>query len=386
MSEKFICPLCGNSDEKYVGYLNGKPYCRLCITFKGKEADYTPSRMGKTEAFLNYSLSEDQQRLSDQLLENYKNGYNSFVSAVCGSGKTEIVIQVIKYVISVGYKCGFAVPRKDVASELHERFKNIFKNRTVTLVCGGHSENLYGDLVILTTHQLYRYSHYFDLLVLDEVDAFPFKGSLILYKFFENSLKSNFIMMSATPDSTFLANFGNRGGKILELNSRFHKYPLPVPQIIVRPTLLCGFELIKHVNKMLKVGKQVFIFTPTISMCEETATFLGFFFMNKGTFVHSKREDRPKVISDFRKKKYSYLVTTAVLERGVTVKDLQVIVYHAEHKIYDQYSLVQIAGRVGRKADCPTGEVIYIASRVTSEMEKSISNIEKANKDLQSML
>ena len=386
MSVKFICPLCGNTDEKYIGYRNGEPYCRLCITFRGKEAEYTETRMSKTESFLGYSLSEDQQRLSSQLLENYKNGYNSFVSAVCGSGKTEIVIEVIKYVISVGYKCGFAIPRKDVAIELHERFKNIFKNKTVTLVCGGHSENLYGDLVILTTHQLYRYSHYFDLLILDEVDAFPFKGSVILNTFFENSLKSNFIMMSATPDSTFLLDFGNRGGKILELNSRFHKYPLPVPSIIVRPSLLMAFELIKQVRRLINVGKQLFIFTPTIAICEETASFLGFFFSKKGTFVHSKCSDRSRIISDFKNHKYLYLVTTAVLERGVTVKDLQVIVYHAEHSIYDEYSLVQISGRVGRKKDCPTGEVIYIASKITNSMEKSIKSIEKANKDLQNML
>ena len=39
MGNNFICPRCGNQDPKYVGYLNGKPYCRFCITMKGKQAD-----------------------------------------------------------------------------------------------------------------------------------------------------------------------------------------------------------------------------------------------------------------------------------------------------------------------------------------------------------
>ena len=108
--------------------------------------------------------------------------------------------------------------------------------------------------------------------------------------------------------------------------------------------------------------------------------------MSGGNYVHSKHPNRAEVISAFRKGKYKYLVTTAVLERGVTIKNLQVIIYRADHSIYDQYSLVQIAGRAGRKKDAPTGEVIYLAERNTIEMDKSIKDIQKANKTLQNML
>ena len=79
------------------------------------------------------------------------------------------------------------------------------------------------------------------------------------------------------------------------------------------------------------------------------------------------------------------LVTTAVLERGVTVKDLQVIVFNADHVLYTSAALIQIAGRAGRKKEYPTGEVIFIASKKTNEMEESIREIERANKSLQGM-
>ena len=45
------------------------------------------------------------------------------------------------------------------------------------------------------------------------------------------------------------------------------------------------------------------------------------------------------------------LRSTSVLERGVTIKNLQVIVFNAEHELYDEKSLIQISGRVGRKID-----------------------------------
>ena len=164
MGDFFICPICGNSDSRYIGYKNGKPYCRRCISFKGENANIQCIIPKKANIFLGYNLSEEQSNLSSNLILNYKKGENSFIHAVCGSGKTEIVLGVISYAIECGDRVGFAVPRRDVAVELWERFKQVFKRNKITLVCGGYHEVLNGDLVCLTTHQLFRYEKYFDLL------------------------------------------------------------------------------------------------------------------------------------------------------------------------------------------------------------------------------
>jgi competence protein ComFA len=83
--------------------------------------------------------------------------------------------------------------------ELEERIKSAFPSNSVTSVYGGHTSNLEADIILLTCHQLYRYEHYFDLLIIDETDAFPYQGNEILHTYFNKSLKGNFIMMSATP-------------------------------------------------------------------------------------------------------------------------------------------------------------------------------------------
>ena len=101
---------------------------------------------------------------------------------------------------------------------------------------------------------------------------------------------------------------------------------------------------------------------------------------------HNKRDDNEEIIEEFREKQYDYLITTAVLERGITMKNLQVIVFNADHAIYDEFSLVQIAGRVGRKKDAPEGEVIFIAREETIHIQRAIQSIVTANKALQDML
>ena len=380
----FTCPICGNTDMHSIGYLNGKPYCRRCISFRGKEADEPIIEPKNADYKLNYRLSKEQKSLSRQLVINYKNGINSLVKAVCGSGKTEIVLSVIRYAITKGKKVGFVCPRRDVIVELYYRFKNIFVNNNITLLYGGHTETLHGDLICLTSHQLFRYEKYFDLLIMDEIDAFPYKGSDVLESFFKRSLKGNYILLSATPSEEYVRKFKKDGGDVLELYVRFHRKPLPVPKIIKGNKLYLLFRMIKLVNEYVVAKKPVFIFTPTIEICENTFNLLRLF-IKHGNYVHSKHPYRSKVIEDFRNNKYKYLVTTAVLERGVTVKDLQVIIYLADHSIYDRYSLIQISGRVGRKKEAPEGSVIYLARKINIEMEESIKDIEKSNKNLQNL-
>ncbi|MFA7032600.1 MAG: helicase-related protein, partial [Bacilli bacterium] len=88
---------------------------------------------------------------------------------------------------------------------------------------------------------------------------------------------------------------------------------------------------------------------------------------------------------DFRNKKYHFLVTTAILERGVTVMNLQVIIFLADHSIFSSYSLVQISGRVGRKKEAPEGRIIYLANEETKDIRQSIRDIQSANKNLQNL-
>lgn len=378
---EFECPICGNKDSKKIGYLNGVPYCRNCISFKGDEVDSTEHYPKRAYYKLNYDLSEDQKRISKNLIDNYKRGINTLVHAVCGSGKTEIVLEVIRYVIECGERVGFAVPRRDVAIELFDRFDEIFKRNKVTLVYGGHTDNLDGDLICLTTHQLFRYQNYFDLLILDEVDAFPFKGNELLNTFFNRSLRGKCILLSATPDNELIKQFSFGKNNIQQLYSRFHSHPLPVPKLVIKNQVLIYPTLLHIMNKELKRGKQVFIFCPTVEICNRLFKLLNIVFKN-GNYVNSKRKDRENIIKDFKNKKYQYLVTTAVLERGVTVKGLQVIVFKANHQIYDSYSLVQIAGRVGRKKDEPEGNVYFLATKNNIEITSAIEEIKYANKSL----
>ena len=87
-TNSFICPICGNTDIHSIGYLNGKPYCRRCISFKGEGVEHKPSNPKTAPINISYELSPEQRELSDKIVDNYKKGIDSLVFAVTGSPKT----------------------------------------------------------------------------------------------------------------------------------------------------------------------------------------------------------------------------------------------------------------------------------------------------------
>lgn len=379
MGDIFSCKICGNKDPELFGFVNGKYYCRKCIQYDGYEEFRPILNSENKNAFLDlpYALTEEQKRISDKVYESIQNGRNCFISAVCGSGKTEIVIDVMAKMLKQGKKIGFAIPRRDVVIELTERIKALFKNTKVVSVYGGHKNVLDADIIVLTTHQLYRYNCFFDLLILDEADAFPFFNNEILQHFLRKSIKGNYVIMSATLESSqdilHDTNIVN-----LFLYERFHKHDIPVPQIVKK----CGFSkfyyLVKKVKQYINEGKSVLIFVPSIMLSINLYNLLKIF-AKPGYFVNSKVDDRDNIIDRFRNGEYKYLVTTMVLERGVTIENLQVIIFDADHKVYSKSTLIQISGRVGRKRSHPSGDVILLSNKISPAMRSSIDRIEYCN-------
>lgn len=381
----FKCERCGNDNPRYIGMKNGKPYCRFCIGFKGETAEYHQPKGGSVVMDIKYPLSKEQKTISSKVKENFINGIDTLIDAVCGAGKTELVYEVMAYALSTRKTVAFAVPRRDVVIELLPRIKSVFPSNSVVGVYGGHTSNLKADIVVLTTHQLFRFPHDFDLIILDEIDAFPFKDNELLMSMLNNAKRGRIVMMSATPSKEIINEFSQQNHDILHLYTRFHHHAIPVPKLVISYGIFKYYSLIKQLRVFFEANKPVFIFCPTIDNANIVYKFLKRIF-KKGNVVHSKREDREKVIKDFKDGHLRYLVTTAVLERGVTIKDLQVVVMNADSSIYDEYALIQIAGRVGRKYDAPEGEVVFYADKNTDSISNAINTIRTKNKELQNML
>ncbi len=374
------CKRCLNEDESWF-YKGSKGwYCRKCISFGRVLIEEDMQSVGLSiaddcgEYTLKYPLTNDQKIIAAKLLQHISTS-DVLVQAVCGAGKTEIVIPTISEYLLHHKKVCFAISRRQVVLEVAERLQSYFKNMKVIAVCGGHTDKLDGDLIVCTCHQLYRYYQAFDVLILDETDAFPFKNNQLLANVSRTSCKGNIIYLTATPDETLKKRCEEGTLVCLKLNRRPHGKPIPVPHKKIAPVWINSLFLY-HWIKAHQIHPRI-VFFPTIQMTKLFGRLFGVFM--KCYVCTSQTENRDEVIEQFRTEKNGIMFSTTVLERGVTFPHADVCVFQANHPVFDEASLIQMAGRAGRDFTDPTGDVLFLSDEKSDLVDQCIFSIKEAN-------
>lgn len=310
--------------------------------------------------------------------------------AVTGAGKTEMIFPLLGYVLDRGGKVLVATPRRDVVLELAPRLAKAFPEEKMAVLYGGSPQRWEeGRLFLSTTHQLMRFSHAFDLVVIDELDAFPYHNDPMLAYAAGNSCKAEgrFIYLSATPPANLQREV--RAGRLphAKVPARFHGHPLPVPRRIHMESVeaclrrrIFRKELISSLETSIRRGAQVFVFVSRIRHIEPVVALLRSHFPGlpiEGT--SSQDKSRSDHVLDFRATNTRLLVTTTILERGVTVPKSDVYILDADSELFDEASLVQMAGRAGRSKDDPRGTVVFVSKEWTKSQRNAVRQIRSMN-------
>ena len=375
------CPRCRNTDPEYFYKGSSGWYCRRCVMFQRamieeeeNEAELAEVQQGSEEYTLQYPLTPKQKEISEQCAAAMRTK-DVLLHCVCGAGKTELVIRSIAEMLKEGKKVGFAIPRRRVVLELQERLAGYFPKAKVTAVCGGHTEETDGDLIICTTHQLFRYTNAFDLLILDEPDAFPYRGSDVLHGIASTACRGHRIYLTATPDEEMKARIADGTLEHLTLYERPHGKPLPVPEIWVRSRIPAFFALLKWLFGHADAPRMVFV--PTVRGTEIMAFLLSLFLPCMS--CTSRTPERDAVMEEFRNSKDSVLCCTSLAERGLTVTGVQIAVWQADSPVYDEAALIQMAGRAGRRIEEPEGDVLFLCLEHSDLAQACQKEIMEAN-------
>ena len=393
---KLTCQRCGSwvKEEWYLPV--GAFYCRECLIMKRVRSDeflyYFPQEDFPRQDVLNWSgqLTPFQEQVSKGLLQALDKKEPSLVHAVTGAGKTEMIYQVVAKVIDRGGAVCLASPRIDVCLELYKRLQIDFTCK-ISLLHGESEPYFRTPLVVATTHQLLKFYQAFDLLIVDEVDAFPYVDNPLLYHAVNNCVKESGLKIFLTATSTDELDKKVKQGELkrLSLPRRFHGNPLVIP----KPIWLSDFDkhleknrlvpkLRRYIEKQREIGYPLLIFASEIEKGERLKEILTVTFPDeKIGFVSSTTEDRLQRVQAFRDRELTILVSTTILERGVTFPCIDVFVVEANHQLFTKSSLIQIGGRVGRSMDRPTGNLIFFHDGINRSIKKAIKEIKEMNRE-----
>ncbi len=409
------CFRCGDSDKLRQAYClvcesENCYYCENCVSmgesrqcrvFYAVPVLEICAIKRKPIVRLDFQLTKAQSDASDGVLEFVVGSakVKCLVWAACGAGKTEVVFAAIREALSYGHKVLFAVPRRDTVMDIQKRIKKAFSGIEIAVLYGGSEERFKSaDLVVATTHQVLRFYKAFQLVILDEVDAFPYHEDMLLHGILSRAVCAGgkVIYMTATPPNYLLKESIKEIERVI-IPARHHGYPLPVPEMFMCKAISSKTEELVIPGDVLSFLQhsvrdelaQVLIFVATIPLAEKTTNALKrllgeepFFGYGENwvRFVHSRDSERDKKRDGFLNGEFPILVATTVMERGITIKRVNVLVLFAENTvIFDTRTLVQLAGRAGRTADYPRGKVWFVGNRRTSEMKEAVKWIKNVN-------
>ncbi len=400
------CYRCNHVTAKSLGALpQGEFYCPHCINL-GRVSTLNkfyhvpePNQFTIIEPVLTWKgeLSPLQQQASEKISQGMAAHVQQLLWAVTGAGKTEMMFAGIAAAIKRGERIGIASPRVDVCLELFPRLKAAFANCDIALLHGRQELPYhYAQLTICTTHQLLRFYHAFDNLIIDEVDAFPYAANASLLYATKQAIKENggCLYLTATPGDALLREIKSKRLVVNYLPLRYHGHLLP--QIKVR--LAFGWrrrlerqklppQVIQQLQETLREGHRFLLFVPHIAdLALVEAALRHSFTTFRFATVHASDPERLEKVQKMRDGDYDFLVTTSILERGVTFPEIDVYVLGADDPVFSSSALVQIAGRAGRAQSRPTGRVVFWINCNCRQVNQAISQVKYLNRKGQRLI
>lgn len=386
------------SQQRKVRLIAETYYCPACLQLgridsRGQLISLPePNQFQVTTPILTWSgqLTAQQKKVSQAILTGFQQGQPRLVWAVTGAGKTEMLFEGLAWALAQGWRVAVAAPRIDVCLELMPRLQAAFQHTDIMLLYGGQTETYrYTQFVLCTTHQLLRFYQAFDVLVIDEVDAFPYAGNQVLQTATQQAVKSAgcLLYLTATPSKALKRQVQQGQLQLSYLPRRYHGHLLAQPRIqfaarwqrqLARNQL--PWRLKRLLQQKIHCQQAFLLFVPRIELLAPLAAGLRRLAPTlKFATVHAADPQRETKILAMRQRQQQALITTTILERGVTFANIDVIVLGADDPVFTTAALVQMAGRTGRKAAYPEGQVDFIVQGYNLAVKAACRQIRQMN-------
>ena len=336
----------------------------------GIKKEYDEDKLNKLIKSLPYTLTEDQNKVLNEILKDIKSKrrMNRLLQGDVGSGKTVISILALYANYLSGYQGALMVPTEILALQHFNTVKSLLKDTDikVELLVGSltkkektsiHERLLNNEIdIVIGTHALIQEDVLYNnlgLVVTDEQHRF---GVLQRTKLQNKGNMPDVLYMSATPiPRTYaLTIYGDMDiSTIMSLPSG--RKPIK--------TYLKGTSDMKEVLNMmyneLLNNHQIYVIAPLIedseildlTTVEELRDKMNLAFGKKYNIdvLHGKlkQQDKDKIMNKFINNETQILISTTVIEVGVDVENTTMIVIFDANR-FGLSTLHQLRGRVGR--------------------------------------
>ena len=356
-------------DEFFKYFIHEALEKKALLNEKGYHKNIDTNDLTSFASTLHYELTDQQKKVLNEIYLDLKSEHpmNRILLADVGSGKTLVALVSVYMVFMSGYQSAFIAPTTILATQHYYEALKVFKDcelRVELLTSATHPkerEAILEDLrkgkidLLIGTHSIFQEDvSYKNLgfIIIDEQQRFGVKQRKLLK---EKGEYVDSLMLSATPIPRTLAQSLYSSLDISTIDK-----PLPFKKPI-QSTYLQSKSLKPYLPQMIELlekNQQVYIVTPLVEDNENENASAIDIYQNMSNYFKDKYKvgllyggmkphDKDQVMIDFAQGNYDILVSTSVIEVGVSVPNANcMIIYDAER--FGLSQLHQLRGRVGR--------------------------------------
>lgn len=299
-----------------------------------------------------FPLTPDQARSINEILDDLQSPYSMrrLLSGDVGTGKTITFLAPAMIVQKSGRQAAILAPNELVSKQIVDEVRNLFPDLPVQAVAGKTKRLEENALWVGTTALLSRIQKQgaqVDFLAVDEQHKFSREQREMLV-----GRGTNYLEATATAIPRTMALVSHAGMKVSQLAVRPFERKVETRVYVGDTYKRALFDLTRDT---LRAGGQMAIVYPAVQKSEsmidveEAAAQWERFAPGKIAKLHGKMkpEEKEEAIRAFRAREKVLLITSTVIEVGVSLPDLRgIIVINAER--YGVAQLHQLRGRVAR--------------------------------------
>ena len=329
---------------------------------KGEVMDFNSLEYEKFSSQFEFTETSDQIKTINQISNDLCSGkpMDRLICGDVGFGKTEIAMRAAFICLSSGYQVAMICPKVLLVNQHFKTFTNRFKkfNYRISKISRFESNNekkkIKEDLIngkinlLISTHAIFSKDVLFQnlgLIIIDEEQSFGVEQKEKLKKFKPNC---HVLTLTATPIPRTLQS------SIFKIKDISLIQTPPVNRLNIKTYLMIEDLLqIKRIitNETSRNG-QVFYVTPRITDLDDVKKKILKTIPNiKLGYIHGKLNSSQieKVYSDFFDKKIDVLLSTAMIESGLDLSNVNTIIIE-KPQLFGLSQLYQLRGRVGRSS------------------------------------
>ena len=385
-------------DEIFSTFLVNSEVRKKIRKIKKTKKNIETKKQNEIISKLDFSLTNDQKKTLSEINKDLGSENKMFrlLQGDVGSGKTIVSLLSAFNTINSGFQVAVMAPTEILARQHFLLAKKIFpKDIRIELLSGKSTYRDKKDIldrllkkqidIIFGTHALFQKKVEFKklgLIVIDEQHKF---GVNQRKKLSDKAGKDcDVLLMTATPIPRTLTMtiYGDMDLSIIREKPNIRK---PVKTYSKLENKID--DIVKFVNKEIKLGNQIFWVCPLIeeskkidhSSAVKKFEFLKKLFPKQVFLLHGKTtiEEKETILNKFLKNDFKILVSTTIIEVGIDFPNANVIIIENANK-FGLSQLHQLRGRVGRgnkESSC----ILMFKSNLSENAKKRINILKNSN-------